>query len=165
MAEVREVLNRIRKDLKGFCLVAVLFLALYVIIHYLFDAFCPMLVVTGIPCAGCGLTRAALYLLKGQVIRAANINPTIFPMIAFLLYCGYFRYVRGTEIKGLKYALMLLAAFAMIIYVKGMYQNFPDQAPYAYHKNNICSRLVPDYGEWMARLFLDIRSWRNEASG
>lgn len=52
--------------MKASGLAGAVFLVYYQIVHSVFDAFCPMLVLTGIPCAGCGLTRAALYLLRGK---------------------------------------------------------------------------------------------------
>ena len=85
MEKIKEIVNRIKADLKGILAVAVVLALLYLIIHSIFHAFCPMLILTGIPCAGCGLTRAGLYLLKGQVLRAANINPSIFAVLVFLL--------------------------------------------------------------------------------
>ena len=36
---------------------------------------CPFKAVTGVPCPGCGLTRAALALVHGQVRTALWINP------------------------------------------------------------------------------------------
>lgn len=73
-----QVAKRLWKDIKGFVPVAALYGIYYLVSHRLYDAFCPLLIVTGIPCAGCGLTRAGLFLLKGQVLRAASLNPAIF---------------------------------------------------------------------------------------
>ena len=53
-----QVAKRLWKDIKGFVPVAALFGIYYLVSHRLYDAFCPLLIVTGIPCAGCGLTRA-----------------------------------------------------------------------------------------------------------
>lgn len=45
---------------------------------------CPFRVVTGLPCATCGLTRATHWLLRGDVARAFTINPldTVFLLLA-----------------------------------------------------------------------------------
>ena len=44
-----QVGKRLWKDIKGFAPVAVLFLIYYLVSHRLYDAFCPLLIVTGIP--------------------------------------------------------------------------------------------------------------------
>lgn len=78
MTRIKKIAGRVWPDMKASGLAGAVFLVYYQIVHSVFDAFCPMLVLTGIPCAGCGLTRAALYLLRGKGVRAAHINPSIF---------------------------------------------------------------------------------------
>lgn len=154
------IFKRIAGDLRGAARVGAVFLIYYLIIHSIFHAFCPFLVTTGFPCAGCGLTRAALYLLKGQVSRAAHINPSIFLLICFVLYCGYFRYIKGSPVRGLKIALGVLAAGMLAIYVVRMYFYFPQQAPYVYQSNNLLAAWVPGYREWVGSILEQIRDYR-----
>lgn len=158
--KIREILGRVGKDLRGALAVAAAFLIYYLMIHSIFDAFCPFLVATGIPCAGCGLTRATIYLLKGQVRRAALINPSIFPVLAFAVYCGYFRYVRGSAIRGLKIALAILVTGMLAVYTVRMIMYFPGQAPYIYQSDNLFAAWIPGYREWMQRLVRGITLWR-----
>lgn len=147
----KEIINRIGKDLKAFRWTGAVFAAYYFIMHSLCGAFCPLLVITGIPCAGCGLTRASLFLLQGQAARAAYINPSIFLIIIFLLYCGYFRYVRGRKIKGFSLGLAILVLSMLVIYFVRMYLYFPERAPYVYHSNNVFARVIPGYSDWISR--------------
>lgn len=157
---MKKIFKRVILDIKYYAIAGVVFPVYYAIIHAIFDAFCPLLVMTGIPCAGCGLTRAVLYLLKGQIGRAFGLNPSIFPILLFLLYCGYFRYLRETRIKGFRYALAALVAVVLMIYCCRMILYFPDRAPYVYHRKNILAELFPLYGEWMKQLLQNIRAWR-----
>ena len=39
---------------------------------------CPLRWMTGIPCAGCGMSRAVLALLHGHVREAASMHPLVF---------------------------------------------------------------------------------------
>ena len=80
------IIKRILRDVKETFGAGVAFLIYYLIIHSIFNAFCPFLVTTGIPCAGCGLTRAVIFLLKGQDLRAFSINQSVFLIMIFLLY-------------------------------------------------------------------------------
>lgn len=159
-SRVKEIINRIGKDLKEFLWAGVVFLIYYLIVHSLYDAFCPLLVTTGIPCAGCGLTRAALYLLQGQLARAAYINPSIFLIIIFLLYCGYFRYIKGSKIKGFSIGLAMLVVSMLVIYFCRMYLYFPERVPYVYHRNNVLAGEIPGYSDWISRTLNQIQTWR-----
>lgn len=159
-SRVKEIISRIGKDLKEFLWAGVVFVVYYLIVHSLYDAFCPLLVTTGIPCAGCGLTRAALYLLQGQVKRAAFINPAIFLIIIFLLYCGYFRYIKGSKIKGFSVGLVILVGCMLIIYVYRMYLYFPERVPYVYHSNNVLAGKIPGYSDRINRMLNQIQTWR-----
>jgi len=47
--------------------------------------FCPLRRLTGIPCASCGLTRAAAALCHGQIAAAAAYNLAALPMALFLI--------------------------------------------------------------------------------
>ena len=160
MKRKKKIAGRVWPDMKASGLAGAVFLVYYQIVHSVFDAFCPMLVLTGIPCAGCGLTRAALYLLRGKGVRAAHINPSIFLILFFLLYCGYYRYMKGEKVKRFGLALGILVAGMLAVYGCGMYRYFPDRAPYVYQGNNAAARWVPGYEQWMRGVLAAVRGAR-----
>lgn len=157
MIKIRKIVKRITSDLKEAGIVFMLFLFYYLIMNAMFDAFCPLLITTGIPCAGCGLTRAAIFLGKGQVLRAFRINPSIFPVLGFFLYCGYFRYIKGTKIKRPGAVIGILVFCMLAVYIYRMYLYFPDRAPYVYRSENLAARWIPGYGEWMQKILRGMR--------
>ena len=56
---------------------------------------CPVARLTGCPCPGCGLTRATLEILRGNLSLAFALQPFAFlvsPLLAFLLGVGGIRY-------------------------------------------------------------------------
>ncbi len=160
MIRIKKAAGRLWADIKVFGLAGAVFLVYYQIVHSVFDAFCPLLVLTGVPCAGCGLTRAALYLLRGDAARAAHINPSIFLILIFLLYCGYFRYIKGVKVKRLGLVVCLLVAGMLAVYGAGMYLYFPDRAPYVYQGNNAAARWIPGYEQWMRGVLAAVRDVR-----
>lgn len=160
MRQIRKIVSRIVSDLKETALVFVLFSVYYLFMNWVFHGFCPLLVTTGIPCAGCGLTRAVIFLLKGQIGRAFSVNPSIFLVLLFLLYCGYFRYIKGRPVKGFPAALGLLAVGMLMIYGWRMYLYFPDKVPCVYKYDNLAARWIPGYRQWMQELLHAIRTWR-----
>lgn len=47
---------------------------------------CPMRVTTGVPCPGCGLTRAMLALLSGDLAEALHWHPLVFLLTPILVF-------------------------------------------------------------------------------
>ena len=143
--KIREAAERVKRDIRQFWAVGVAFAIYSVIVRSVFGAFCPFLIVTGFPCAGCGLTRAGMYLLRGNFSQAAALNPSIFAFALFLLYCGYFRYLEGTKVKGFSLALGVLVAVTLAVYIYRMYLYFPNKVPYVYYKRNLLAEIFPWY--------------------
>lgn len=59
---------------------------------------CPSATLLGIPCPGCGLTRATLALLRGDVRGALALHPLVFilaPLFAGFMGAAALSYVRG----------------------------------------------------------------------
>lgn len=55
---------------------AILALAWYwLVTHLLFDRFCPMQILLGLPCPGCGMTRAFMLVLTGRFAAAWSLQP------------------------------------------------------------------------------------------
>ena len=118
---------------------------LYFVMHALFGAFCPSVIVTGFPCPGCGITRAVLYLLKGQFLRSWALNPAAGLWGLWALWFAFERYIRGQKCKGLTWALCGIALFMISVYLIRMVRYFPDRPPYVYTPNNLFSRIIPGY--------------------
>jgi Protein of unknown function (DUF2752) len=60
--------------------------------------FCPMAGVLGIPCPGCGLTRATLAALHGDLRGAFHLHPLVFvltPLFVWSVSAAALSYVRG----------------------------------------------------------------------
>lgn len=149
---IKDILARVLKDIKEYGWAVAVFVGCYVLIHVFFDAFCPLLVATGIPCAGCGLTRAFLFLCSGQLGRAIYMNPSILPVLLFVLYFVFCRYILGKKVKGLKWCLIFLVSVMLIIYIYRMRLYFPDRVPYVYYADNILAKKYPGYEALVKRL-------------
>lgn len=60
--------------------------------------FCPTALFFGIPCPGCGLTRATLALMRGDFAAALGFHPLVFvlaPLFAYAVASSLYDYVRG----------------------------------------------------------------------
>ncbi len=63
---------------------------------------CPAAALLGIPCPGCGLTRASLATFRGDFGEALAFHPLVWivlPTLAYTLGVGAFAYVRGGQTR------------------------------------------------------------------
>lgn len=118
---------------------------LYFLFHGLFGAFCPSLLITGFPCPGCGMTRAVIFLLKGQFARSWALNPAAGLWVMWALLFAYNRYIKGGKSKALHGALFGILLFMLGAYMIRMKEYFPDKPPYVYAKGNLFERILPGY--------------------
>ena len=151
--ELKQIFGRIWKDIYDYKAVIVAFSIYYILVHLLFHAFCPSVLLAGFPCAGCGMTRAMFFLLTGQFSRSWNLNPMALPILLFIVYCMGMRYVGGRRVKGFKTGLCILCVCMLMIYGYRMYTIFPNRPPYVYTSNNLMERCFPFYREILHRLF------------
>ncbi len=141
----KEISARVRKDLKNIW-IAVIAIACYtVLMHLIFHAFCPMVIVTGFPCPGCGMTRAVFYLLTGQAVQSVRMHPMGIPIVCIGVYFLWNRYITGRRAKGMKALIMATLILLIVCYVWRMCLFFPDREPYVYTKDNLLAGLLPFY--------------------
>lgn len=148
---MKECMARILKDLRQYAPVLAAMGITMLLMRLVFHAGCPSVIVFGLPCPGCGITRAALLLAGGHPIRAFEMNPSIYVWLLFFLYLGWFRYVRGKQAPHLQLVLCMVIVLVIGIYVGGMWRFFPKKIPYTIKYDNILSRIFPLYGELLKR--------------
>lgn len=143
---LRNVIHRLSKDLYQMRFVIPLFFLYYIGVKTVFSAFCPAVIITGFPCPGCGLTRAALYLARGRFGDAWNINPMIFPVFALGIYFVVMRYILGARVKGFKALLGVLIGSMVAVYIYRMYRYFPNRPPLSFTGGSVLEEFLPGYG-------------------
>lgn len=88
---------------------------------------CPTAATFGIPCPGCGLTRATLAALHGQLATAYHLHPLVFlvtPVYAFVIGSLSWGYVRGgvSPLPSKRASLIAsIAAFVFLVLVVGVW--------------------------------------------
>lgn len=137
---IRSIWKRIVSDIKDYYIAILLFIVLNVVVRAVFHAFCPFLIITGFPCAGCGLTRAVFYILTGQFTRGMNLNPAAPFWIAWIAFFLYTRYIRGKDSKWLMRFLGVVAVITLGVYLYRMLTQFPGNPPMTYYRKNIMSK-------------------------
>ncbi|MCC6214562.1 MAG: DUF2752 domain-containing protein [Polyangiaceae bacterium] len=59
---------------------------------------CPTATIAGIPCPGCGLTRASWAVLRGDLAEAHRLHPLV--LIVTPLYLGFLAYAALDYVRG-----------------------------------------------------------------
>ena len=142
---MKKIWQRIFADVKRFWPIPVGLLAMYIVLHKLKGAFCPSVIIFGLPCPGCGTTRALIYLLKGNFAEAFHINPAVYLWMVFLLYIIVVRYILGKPLKHLTPFLVVIGIFMVARYAYGMYMYYPDKPPFSYTGGNVMENIIPGY--------------------
>lgn len=142
---MKEIGARIRRDVHNLWVAAAALIGYDVFMRLVFHAFCPMVILTGLPCPGCGLTRAMVYLMTGRVGQSVQMHPMGIPIACFLLYFLWNRYIRGRRAKGMNALIGITMVLLVFCYVRRMFLFFPDRIPYVYTAQNVFARIFPFY--------------------
>ncbi len=134
--------KRLINDLKAFYPAIIAFAIYNIIVRKMFHAYCPFLILTGFPCAGCGMTRAVFYILTGRLRRGMTLNPAAPMWIVFLLWFFAERYLRGRTPKYVKAVLAMVVVITFGIYLYRMIHFFPGSPPLVFYRNNLISRAL-----------------------
>lgn len=79
---------------------------------------CPLKAMTGIDCPGCGMQRAVIKLLEGDIEGSIAMNPTVIPfmfLMIFLLLHLKFQFKHGARI--LTYLYIASAVILVVNYI------------------------------------------------
>lgn len=133
----KTVCGRIAADVKEYGMAIAALLLYTAVVNLIFHAFCPLIIFSGIPCPGCGVSRATLCFLTGRWQQAWQLNPMVFPIVLVGAYFGWNRYLMGRKAKGIKAITAVLLVSLIIVYGVRMYMYFPNRVPYVYTEDNL----------------------------
>lgn len=134
---MKTVCGRIAADVRQYGMAGAALLLYTVVVNLVFHAFCPLVIFCGLPCPGCGITRATVCFMTGRWQQAWQLNPVIFPIMAAMVYFAWNRYLLGRKARGLRWILVLIAVLLIGAYLVRMDLYFPDREPYVYTEDNM----------------------------
>ncbi len=130
-------------SLKSIC-IALAATAAYAMIVWLggSQTLCVYRNVFGIPCPGCGLTRALGLLIRGEAGRAFMLHP-LFPLIILCLATILFRSRRPFERLYRSRAFWIVSIFLLVsLWIVRMILLFPHHEPMTFHHRSIAEQLI-----------------------
>ncbi len=141
---MREILKRVGTDIRMYhkgLLLAAAYLAAAGLLRI---PVCPLVLMTGLPCPGCGMTRAALLFLSGHWRQAFVMHPFFYVLLVLAAAFAVSRYILGHTARPAWTAavLLLLVAAAIFFYLYRMIRFFPDRAPMVYFPDNLLRLLT-----------------------
>jgi len=108
----------------------------------LFGTVCPFYFVVGLPCPGCGLTRAGLLLLGGNPAESFRMHPLLLPVAAYLAAAAVI-HIRSPHKMPRLYLPGILLLTAMVgVYVYRLTTLFPHTAPMMINENALLQNIL-----------------------
>lgn len=131
------------QDIKSAKWAVILLTAYFAFLKIFLHSLCPVVLVTGFPCPGCGLTRAGFRILHLDFYGAFKLHPFIYGVIALAVIFAVERYVVQTRKMTVTtwFACFVIAGM-VVLYIYRMAHYFPDVAPMTYYRHNLLANLL-----------------------
>lgn len=113
------------------------------IVILLFNTKCIFKSIIGVPCPGCGLTRAWISFIKGNISEAFYWHPLFLMILALAILI--LLYFKGSFIKYRRYiliAIVTIVGLYIIVYIVRMVILFPSVEPLDYNRQSFIDRLI-----------------------
>lgn len=131
------IFSRILKDIKALSIGIGAYLVYRFFTLKLWGSSCPMVLLCGIPCPGCGLTRAFKYFFSFQFSNAFQINATVFIWIPFLIWIFICRYILNKNYRFTDFIFVFFILVSLFYYTYMMIEWYPNRIPYVHTNRNL----------------------------
>lgn len=131
------------KDVKYISKPAMAIIVYMVVCQLLFHKACPSRLLFGIPCPGCGITRAFLLVLLGDFSSATRMHPFWIVIVIGTVVALSERYFVKSEKSYKKLqkinqvVLFIILTASLVFYVYRMIHLYPNHEPMLYESNNL----------------------------
>jgi len=135
----KAMLEDIKKNYKIFLVVTVLIGIMVVML----DKFCLIAKIFGMPCPGCGMSRAVFLMFNGKISESIAMHPVLPLLIVFVIYAGIRKYVMNNRaIKDYYRYAVIFSVIMLSVYIYRMYRYFPDVEPLTFYEENILGNVI-----------------------
>ncbi len=135
-------MNDIIQLAKKYWLGAVLSIISLIIIDIIFDSVCFSVILFGIPCPTCGITRATKLLITGHFRESYQMHPLLILVIfGFVCYPIIKKLLNNYRFFIKSYVIICIGIF-VIFYIYRMKMFYPNMEPMVYRQDNYLHRIM-----------------------
>ena len=130
---VRRFLQDLKQYYKGLVLCALFLFFLEAVL----GKTCLFRILFGMPCPGCGLSRAASLLTQGRLEESLTVHPFLIPLLFVLVLWAWERYGRNRSPRLSAAAALLCFTGMVLFYAWRITRYFPQTPPMVYEPDNL----------------------------
>ena len=140
---VASIKTLLYNDLKKWSIPALSVLIGLILLQIIFKRICPISILTGYPCPGCGITRAFFFFVTLKWDVAFAYNPTIFLWFSVIVWGIFLRYfVKDNPFKDRHKKIFIrtvttVGILSIAVYIVRMNILYPNVPPMTYNTFNI----------------------------
>lgn len=139
---VTEGLQLLFKDIMSAKWAIIVIVAYFVLLKNILHSLCPMVLLTGMPCPGCGMTRAGFKVLHFDFAGAWRVHPFIYAVIVLAVIFAAERYiVQSRSMTVFKWCAAVTMTGLILFYIWRMARFFPNVEPMTYYRHNLIQRI------------------------
>ena len=142
LSNLRRIARELRKNIVGVLAVVGSFIFFQIIT----GTGCWLKATTGFPCFGCGLTRAAGHLMKGDLHGSIAYHPLLIPLIFTAVVWLYVLCSHETHPKWFNNFLLAVFVLFMVTYIARLILYFPHTAPMDINERSILMQIMRFFG-------------------
>jgi hypothetical protein len=137
----KKAVKRMYEDIKKIWIAVIIIVCYLVSFSLIFHDVCPLKLIVGFPCAGCGMVRALLLVIQFRFAEAYAMHPGIYAvLITFVLFI-ILRYFTDADPKWIKIAVLVTLVFLIALYIYRLFTSFGTE-PLVINENALLFRLI-----------------------
>lgn len=137
-----EIINTIKILIKRYGVAAALCVVTLYFMNRLLNTVCISVLLFGIPCPACGITRATKLLLTGHIKESFKMHPLLILVVIGII----FALIIKNKLKNYRFFIKLYVIICLSIFVGfyfyRMYAYFPNVEPLTYRRDNVLEYLL-----------------------
>ncbi|MHB1454354.1 MAG: DUF2752 domain-containing protein [Saccharofermentanales bacterium] len=117
------------------------------------DQSCLLRRTIGIPCPGCGMTRATFALLRLDFAAAFTFHPLVYVIVPFIIVLSVLLLTKRTTFKKSTPYIIAIMACMVIVYIIRMILFYPDAEPMTYDSHSLFAslyRIIRGIAGWIS---------------
>lgn len=110
-------MKKLKEDLKNYWYIFLIVIVYFVVTELIFHKTCIVQILFHIDCPGCGLTRAAFALFRGDIKASLHYNYTVIFWLLTIILFIIDRYIKPLKIKPFPVLFIITCLVTIIRYI------------------------------------------------